>query len=93
MAPAHHDIDLASLVPNVTDALGVDTPPASSSPTAGFTLHKATMGQETVLVKVFSGLPQGCLPLKESRAIAEVYLCVKSILTTKAYVYRHFLRN
>ncbi|KAL5522105.1 hypothetical protein ACEPAF_1962 [Sanghuangporus sanghuang] len=68
------DFDLAALVNNITDSLGVDTPPVSSSPTAGFTLHKATMGRAPVLVKVFSGVPQGSLTPSESRKVSKAFL-------------------
>ncbi|KAL5480386.1 hypothetical protein ACEPAI_1656 [Sanghuangporus weigelae] len=68
------DFDLAALINNVTDSLGADTPPVSSSPIAGFTLHKATMGRAPVLVKVFSGVPQGSLTPSESRKVSKAFL-------------------
>lgn len=66
------DYDFASLMNNVTECLGVDTLSVTSSPTAGFTLHKAIMGRAPVLVKVFSGVPQGSLTPSESRKISKV---------------------
>ena len=72
MAHAYNDVDLAGIIPNVTDSLGVDTPPATSSPTSGFSLHRTSMGRETVLVKVYSGLTQGCLSPSESKTLEKV---------------------
>ncbi|EJD00429.1 uncharacterized protein FOMMEDRAFT_159109 [Fomitiporia mediterranea MF3/22] len=64
--------DYAAIIPDVTDSLGLDTPPAShSSPTFGFTLHKVQMGTGHVLVKVFSGIPQQCLNSDKTEVLSK----------------------